>query len=57
MFVILILGIVSIYLHTRQFKVAIGFMSMSNVYTTLAYFFHERICDRITWDKKILNNK
>jgi uncharacterized membrane protein len=51
--VILILDFASIYLFTGQIKVALGFMIVSNVYTTLAYFFHERIWDRIKWGKII----
>lgn len=49
--VILILDFISIYLFTGQIKIAIGFMVVSNIYTTLAYFFHERIWDKIKWDK------
>ena len=52
--VILILDFTSIYLFTGQIKVALGFMVVSNVYTTLAYFFHERIWDNVKWGK--LNN-
>lgn len=49
--VILILDFVSIYLFTRQIKIAVGFMIVSNIYTTLAYFFHERIWDKVKWGK------
>jgi adenylylsulfate kinase len=51
--VILILDFVSIYLFTGQIKVAVGFMIVSNVYTTIGYFFHERIWDKIKWGKII----
>lgn len=51
--VILVLDFASIYLFTGQIKVALGFMIVSNVYTTLAYFFHERIWDRVKWGKII----
>ena len=51
--VILILDFISIYLFTGQVKVALGFMIVSNVYTTLGYFFHERIWDKIKWGKII----
>ncbi len=47
--VILILDFASIYLFTGQTKIAFGFMIVSNIYTTIAYFFHERIWDRIKW--------
>jgi adenylylsulfate kinase len=34
---------------TGQLKIALGFMLVSNLYTTLAYFLHERIWARIRW--------
>ena len=51
--VILILDFTSIYLFTGQIKVAFGFMIVSNIYTTIGYFFHERIWDKIKWGKII----
>jgi len=50
---ILIMDFLSIYLFTGKIKIALGFMAVSNVYTTLAYFFHERIWDRIKWGKVV----
>jgi uncharacterized membrane protein len=46
---IMILDFVTIYLMTGAVRVAIGFMIASNIYTTLAYFAHERIWARIKW--------
>lgn len=54
--VILILDFGSIYIFTGQVKVALGFMIVSNIYTTLGYFFHERIWDKIKWGKIIYQN-
>ena len=51
--VILILDFGSIYLFTGKIKVALGFMIVSNIYTTIGYFVHERIWDRIKWGKSI----
>lgn len=51
--VILILDFTAIYLFTGKVKVALGFMIVSNIYTTLGYFFHERIWDKIKWGKII----
>ena len=51
--VILVLDFVSIYLFTGKVKVALGFMIVSNIYTTLIYFFHERFWDNIKWGKTI----
>jgi adenylylsulfate kinase len=46
---IVILDFVSIYLLTGQTRVALGFMVISNIYTTFAYFVHERVWSRIRW--------
>ena len=51
--VILILDFTSIYLFTGKIKIALGFMIVSNVYTTTGYFFHERIWDKVKWGKII----
>ena len=51
--VILILDFTAIYLFTGKIKIALGFMIVSNIYTTLGYFLHERIWDRIKWGKII----
>jgi uncharacterized membrane protein len=48
---ILILDFVAVYLFTGKIKIALGFMIASNIYTTIGYFFHERIWDRIKWGK------
>ena len=50
---ILILDFTTIYIFTRQAKIALGFMIVSNIYTTVGYFLHERIWDKIKWGKKI----
>ncbi|MCX6122804.1 MAG: DUF2061 domain-containing protein [Ignavibacteriales bacterium] len=47
--IILILVFTAIYLFTGKIKIALGFMIVSNIYTTLGYFFHERIWDKIKW--------
>jgi adenylylsulfate kinase len=51
--VILILDFAAIYLFTGKIKIALGFMIVSNIYTTLGYFLHERIWDKIKWGKII----
>jgi adenylylsulfate kinase len=51
--IILILDFISIWLFTGKVKLAVGFMIVSNIYTTLVYFFHERIWDKIKWGKNI----
>ncbi len=51
--VILILDFTAIYLFTGKITIALGFMIVSNIYTTIGYFLHERIWDRIKWEKII----
>jgi len=51
--VILLLDFGSIYLFTRQLKIAVGFMVISNVYTTIGYFLHERIWEKIRWGRSV----
>ena len=49
--IILILDFTSIYLFTGKLEVALGFMVVSNIYTTLIYFFHERAWGKVKWGK------
>jgi adenylylsulfate kinase len=48
---ILICDFTCIYLFTGKLKVAVGFTIVSNVYTTIGYFLHERVWDKIKWGK------
>jgi uncharacterized membrane protein len=47
--VIICLDFLVIYLFTHKVEVALGFMVVSNIYTTVAYVLHERIWARIRW--------
>lgn len=50
--VIIILDFSVIYLMTGKLVIALGFMIISNIYATLAYFIHERIWSKIRWGLK-----
>jgi uncharacterized membrane protein len=50
--IIVILDFVVIYALTGKTGVAVGFMIISNVYTTVAYFVHERLWARISWGQR-----
>jgi len=39
---ILILDFTSVYIFTVKIKIAVGFMVVTNTYTTIGYFIHER---------------
>jgi adenylylsulfate kinase len=47
--VIVCLDFLAIYLFTGKVEVALGFMVVSNIYTTVGYFLHERFWARIRW--------
>jgi len=49
---ILILDFTVVYLLTGRVEVAFGFMLLSNIYTSIGYYLHERIWNRINWGKK-----
>jgi uncharacterized membrane protein len=46
---IVCLDFVVIYLMTGRVDVAVGFMIVSNIYTTVGYFLHERFWANIRW--------
>jgi uncharacterized membrane protein len=48
---IIALDITFIYLLTRSLDIALGFMIISNVYTSIAYYLHERIWNKVGWGK------
>ncbi|MGC2030186.1 MAG: DUF2061 domain-containing protein [Steroidobacteraceae bacterium] len=50
--VIICLDFLVIYLLTGKVRTAVGFMLISNVYTTVAYFAHERIWAHIDWGRQ-----
>ncbi len=50
--VIVCLDFLAIYIFTHKVEVAPGFMIVSNVYTTVGYFLHERIWARIGWGEE-----
>jgi adenylylsulfate kinase len=50
--IIVILDFTAVYLLTGRYDVALGFMIVSNVYTSIAYYFHERLWSGIGWGRK-----
>ena len=49
--VIVCLDFLAVYLMTGKTAIALGFMVVSNLYTTVGYFVHERIWARISWGR------
>jgi uncharacterized membrane protein len=46
---IIILDFTFIYLLTGKYETAIWFMIVSNIYTSIAYYAHERFWNRTNW--------
>jgi uncharacterized membrane protein len=49
--IIIILDVTVIYLLTARLNIALGFMIVSNIYTSAAYYIHERLWSRTDWGK------
>ena len=54
--IIICLDFVAIYLLTGKVMSAAAFMIVSNIYTTVAYFFHERMWAGIKWGIEPVGN-
>ena len=55
--VIVVLDITVIYFLTGRVDVALGFTIISNIYTTVAYFLHERLWNKIRWGTQTINTQ
>jgi len=51
--IIVIADFTAVYLFTRELDIALGFVVISNVYTSVLYFLHERFWDRIAWGRGV----
>ena len=49
--IIIILDVTVLYLLTARLDIALGFMIISNTYTSVAYYVHERLWNRTDWGK------
>ena len=49
--IITVLNFLFLYFLTGRLDLAAGFVIVSGIYTTAAYFLHERLWDKIPWGK------
>ncbi len=49
---IIVLDFAVLYLFTGRLDLSIGFTIVSNIYTSVAYYFHERLWQKIEWGRK-----
>lgn len=43
----------TVYLFTNRVDIALGFVVVSNIYTSVLYFLHERFWDRVAWGRVV----
>ncbi len=48
---IVVADFLSVYLLSGKTSIALAFMLVSNAYTTVLYFVHERIWTRVAWGR------
>lgn len=49
---IVLLDFAAIYWLSGKVKIAFAFTIVSNIYTTMGYFLHERVWNKIKWGKE-----
>jgi uncharacterized membrane protein len=50
--IIICLDFLAVYLLTGKISTATTFMIVSNTYTTIGYFLHERVWAKISWGRE-----
>lgn len=51
--IVVVADFAAVYLFTGRVEIALGFVVVSNIYTTGLYFLHERFWDRVTWGRGV----
>jgi adenylylsulfate kinase len=51
--IVVVADFAAVYLFTRKAEIAIAFVVVSNIYTSVLYFFHERFWDRVAWGRGV----
>jgi adenylylsulfate kinase len=51
--IVVVADFAAVYLFTGRVEIALGFVVVSNIYTTGLYFLHERFWDRVAWGRGV----
>ena len=51
--VVVIADFIAVFYFTGKIEIAIGFVVVSNIYTSVLYFLHERFWDRVAWGRGV----
>ena len=51
--IVVVADFVAVFFFTGRTDIALGFVVVSNIYTTGLYFLHERFWDRVAWGRAV----
>ena len=51
--IVVVADFAAVYLFTGRVEIALAFVVVSNIYTSVLYFFHERFWDRVAWGRGV----
>ena len=51
--IVVVADFVAVFFFTARVDIALGFVVVSNIYTTGLYFLHERFWDRVAWGRAV----
>jgi len=51
--IVVIADFVAVFFFTGRAEIALGFVVVSNIYTTGLYFLHERFWDGVAWGRAV----
>jgi adenylylsulfate kinase len=52
--IVVIADFAAVFLFTGRAEIALGFVIVSNIYTSVLYFIHERFWDRVAWGRGVV---
>jgi uncharacterized membrane protein len=51
--IVVVADFAAVYLFTSRVEIALAFVVVSNIYTSVLYFLHERFWDRVAWGRGV----
>jgi uncharacterized membrane protein len=49
--IVVVADFAAVYLFTSRLEIALGFVVVSNIYSSVLYLLHERFWDRVAWGR------
>ena len=51
--IVVVADFAAVYLFTSRVEIALGFVLVSNIYTSVLYLLHERFWERVAWGRAV----